>query len=225
MSRLPEGDDPLAALLCLQELGIAAYGLSGPFEEIEPLIKQFSAYGKLPFLAVPAMDRPPKVWKACIRWLLEAGVRAIGVGARERAYHEAVWSLFPRYGGSPPKYPGRPESAPILLADSRAAYYLDEDFTLSRPIACTLDMTEAILAAEAEPCDALLFLIEGIDCAEHFALNLPFLQKAACLLAHDAPALEHCLNAYPGRAMVDARSEIEEDELNRIAGAYGAVIR
>ena len=219
------GDSALACLLCLQELGIAAFGLAGSFERVEPLLRVLYPYAKTPLLAAPLPDREPEVWVACARWVLEAGARLFAMADSPAVYLEALLPLLAEYECAPFKAAACPGGAPILLADPGGAYYLYEDFSLSEPVEMSVDMAQAILEAEEEGADALLFEIADLEDAENFVQNIAMARRAVCILAHDAGALEYCLLSYPGRALLDSRSEMEREALERLAREYGALIR
>ena len=220
-----DGDSLLACLLCLQGLGIKGFGLSGSFESIESEISKLLPYVSVELLALPYLDRPIEVWTACLRWLFEIGIRAIGLYSCEDAFTESTEMMCRIYDHMAVKYPPRTEDAPILLADSRTVFYLEEDFSLSEPIECEVDMLAQFVAYEDAGYYALLIEVHDNAAAENFALNRDMTRTAVCFLSDDPESLEHSLRAYVGRALVDSRSEIPETELLDIAGRYGAMIR
>ena len=86
-------------------------------------------------------------------------------------------------------------------------------------------MTDAILHAEEEGYDALLIHVENIDDAYHFGRNTHMLRQAACILAENEEALESALLQFNGRAIIDARSDVDDATMRALAKGYGALIR
>lgn len=214
-------EEVLAALLCLQELGICGFGLDFGHVTAGVLaqLNQLTPYAKVPLLA-----RPDSAASASqMASLLQAGARLLCCTAGEEvqtaAAHQAVAETV--LIAPPP----RPEDAPLLLCDESGVYYLEEDFTLSEEIPCSRDMSEAILDQEEQAVDALCFHITSVDDALHFGENAHMARCAVCLLAEQEEALETALSLYCGRALVDARSDVEEETLLALAARYGGVVR
>ena len=219
------GSSLLACFLCLQGLGVKALGLSGTFERIDEEIPKLLPYTSVELVASPIIDRPADMWNMCMRWLFESGIRGIGLGRCGDDIGDSTALMCGLYDRMAVKLPARPEDTPILLADSRNVFYIEEDFTLSEPIECEVDMLASFVEQEDAGFDALLIEIRDRADAENFAANRDMPRAAICFLTDDAEALELCLQSYIGRALVDARSAIPEDELIEIAGRYSAMIR
>lgn len=113
----------------------------------------------------------------------------------------------------------------LVLCGGKAVHYLEEDFSATGPIACEPDMSEAILEAEDQGCDLLLFRVETQEDAEYLSENLHMALDAVGFLAEGEEVLEAALFHYPGRALIDARSDVPEERMQFLAEGYGAVIR
>ena len=220
-----DGDNLLACLLCLQGLGIKGFGLSGAAEQINAEISKLLPYTSITFAAMPNIDQPFAAWGKCLRQLFDAGVRAIGPCPCTDEISQIIEPIVKLYDRIAVKLPPRPEDAPILLADSRNVFYLEEDFSLSESIECEVDMLARFVEQEDAGYDVLLIEIRDRVDAENFAANRDMPRAAVCFLADDPDILEICLRAYTGRALIDARSGMPEQELFDIAGRYGAMIR
>lgn len=212
-----EPEELLACLICLQELGVAAFGLDARTvtAELTAALSELLPYAKTP-LFVRLKNADENAYAA----LLRAGVDFVFA---DDAQYEAAQRAA--QAARPVQHPPRPEDAPLLLCDTSGVYYLEEDFTLSEEIECSLDMAEEILEREDEGEDALCFHIETVDDAHFFGLNTHMMRGAVCILAEGAELLEIALAHYPGRALIDARSDVEEQALAALAAGYGAVIR
>ena len=212
--RLPEEPPLLAALLCLQELGIAAFGIEFPrvTGEILELFTQLAPYAKVPLLA-----RPETADRQGYESLLRAGVDHLC--ADSEFARSAVAST------TPVARPPRQEDAPLLLCDATGVYYLEEDFTVSDEIECSLDMSDEILELEDTAVDALCFHVVSTGDAMELGRNAHMARCASCILAEGEGPLETALALYTCRALIDARSDVEEETMQALARAYGAIIR
>lgn len=211
-----EPEKLLAALLCLQTLDIAGFGLE--FTHVNSAI--ISLYAELaPYAKVSLVASPVQVSPADRAALARAGVEVLFLPSEQQPDHEFA-SLQTRL-----TIPPRPESAPLLLCDASGVYYLEEDFTLSQEIDCSRDMLESILEQEELAVDALYFRIKTPDDAYFFGLNIHMARCAVCIRAEGAELLEFALILYSGRALIDARSDVDKATLQALAKSYGAVIR
>jgi 5-methyltetrahydrofolate--homocysteine methyltransferase len=178
---------------------------------------------------------------ACLLCLQELGIAGFGWRHsspdtdmpalwRELAPYAKVPLIIEESGGlsllSPAESrPPRPEDAPLLLCAGSGVYYLEEDFTITSSLPCEPDMCGEILEAEDEGSDVLLFHVETLEDAEHLGRNCHLAVDAVGILAESEEALEAALLHYPGRALVDARSDVPEERLQYLAEGYGAVVR
>lgn len=201
-------EEGLAALLCLQELGIRSFGFAfsrgGTERAALELFAAIRPYAKIPLCCHGVEERAP---------LARAGV--------EYFWQEDGGLQRETAGVVPP----RPEDAPLLLCDESGVYYLEEDFTLSEPITCSRDMLEEILEQEDQAFDALCFHVKNVDDAHFLGGNAHMVRSGVCILAEGEEALEMALVYYCGRALADSRSDVEDAALRRLAGAYGAIVR
>lgn len=213
-----EREELLAALLCLQELGIAAFGLDFPrvTDEVAELFDHLAPYAQVPLLARPESPADAAQFSS----LLRAGAEYLACGQAAKNAAFAAIAATPSYARPP-----RPEDSPLLLCDGSGVYYLEEDFTLSDEMECSLDMAGEILKQEDLGYDALCFLVETVDDAHFFGLNAHLARCAVCVRAAGPEALEMALLLYSGRALIDSRSEVEKDTLHLLARQYGALIR
>ncbi len=211
-----DGTDPLAALICLQELGLAAFGVNAELDVVEKIAPILAPYAHIPLFSTTerASNLP---------LLLEARINMLDMtdfSDKECAVVEVMAESFSQSERLP-----RPEDSPLLLADERQVYYLEEDFTLSEPIDCELDIPEQILEAEDSSFDALLFHIKNHDDAINFSQSSYMARCAVCFLAESEELLEVALMHYTGRAIIDSRSDLDDAAMEALAIGYGAIIR
>ncbi len=228
------GSSMLAALVTFQAMGAAAVGMNcseGP-EPMLPVIEDLAHYAAVPLIVKPNAGLPegePPVYgmgaeefSEKVRALLDAGAAIAGgcCGTTEK-HIAALRALMDGYDWSRP-LPER-ESGLVLASDS-AVYFLDEDFELSDEMECEVDMSDALLDAEDEAVDALSIRIRSFDDAYHFAQNAHMAHLPVSFLADGEEELENALFYYPGRAMIDSRSDVDEVKQQELAAGYGAVI-
>lgn len=208
-----EQEELLAALLCLQSLGAAAFGLDvhTVSAEIIDLYAALYPYAEIPLLARATAAVQPERLAA----LGLAGVALLSGKVDSRQLPNVQLPAKSR----------RPEDSPLLLADASGVYYMEEDFTRSGPIACSLDMLDDILEQEEMGFDTLCFHIKSVDDAHFLGQNVHMTRCAVSLLAEDAACLEMALTLYSGRALIDARSDVDDREMEALAAAYGAIVR
>lgn len=208
-----EQEELLAALICLQSLGVAFFGLDADRVSAD-LIDGCAAlypYADVPLLVRLGTAVPPERLHA----LIHSGVSLLaGKVDRQQLPSTPV-----------PERPSRCEDSPLLLADESGVYYIEEDFTRSAPIECERDMLDDILEQEEMGFDALCFHIKSVDDAHFLGQNVHMARCAVSLLAEDAACLEMALTMYSGRALIDARSDVEDGEMDALAAAYGAIVR
>lgn len=113
----------------------------------------------------------------------------------------------------------------IVVCNETDVFYLNEDFELSEPVECELDMTDTLFAAANEGCDAISVHLRSNEDAYSFSLNAHMARLPVSFLAETEEALEAALIYYSGRAIVDCRSEVERGQLEALAAGYGAILR
>jgi methionine synthase I (cobalamin-dependent) len=236
------GGSAVNALVILQELGIAAFGLNccKGANKMSETIAQMRPYAKIPLIAKPSAysfeedtgeltELTPIEMAVEMKELLSAGARIVGGCCKTTPKHiEAIAVAIGEFLEEQEEpSPEEPEetTGDIILADTRQIYklYCDQ-IEFSEPLSCTVDMTDELLQLEEESIDVILVEIDTVDDARDFALNAHMAKLPVCFLSHDEIALRLALLLYNGIAMVDSSSSIEPERLEKIAGKYGAVI-
>ena len=220
--------DPLAALLCLQELGLSGFGLiHREGEDTAGVLERLAPYALIPLLVQLEGGRQTAEELAKEGFeLLAAGARMLAGGAGVTPEHiRGLRRLLDDFDFGAFPLPEGLDDTPLLLTGEGRVYYLEEDFTTSSEIACAMDMSEAILTAEDEGTDALLFRVESVEDAFLLGNNIHMAGTAVSILAGTEEALEMALLYYPGRALVDTRSDISPRVLEELVKGYGAIAR
>ncbi len=220
--------DPLAALICLQELGISAFGLQcddGPHALLEPL-RRLAPYAKVPLIARPGLEGIAPEEVSCSCWeLLAAGARILGGGRGATPDHMRALRILLDdfdYLSFPPPKPS--EDPAVLLADEEDVYYIEEGAIYSPPIDCSAEISTHILNAEEANPDLLLFHLQNVQDAYNLGQNIHLAHTAVCLKADNEEALEIALLYYSGRASIHGESRVSRESLELLAQGYGAVV-
>lgn len=144
----------------------------------------------------------------------------------EQSDRLAPWAQIPFYPlpGQPAKTAAavRLNEASIVTACSSDVFVLEEGFEYSEPLACELDMSEAILQVEDHSNDVLLVRIAHMDDAVHFSINAHMARLPVGFSSDNENALEMALALFNGCAVIDSISEIPRSVLQRLADEYGA---
>lgn len=229
------GGDILSAFVVLQELGMAAFGFSADTAGIgvaaDPL-RRIRPYSRVP-LALTARDLArslpqEEAKEQAARWargMAELGVGILGAfGSGEEEIAAAAQALA-ETDPAPLDRIDYLAAEEIWAANETQVYYLDSNMEYSPPIPCALDMADAVIQAEHEGWDAVCVEVLTPDEGDSISQNNAHLSRTPVVFLSDDPAaLGAALFAYNGRAIVDSRSQLEPEELARIAAKYGAVV-
>ncbi|MBC8546264.1 homocysteine S-methyltransferase family protein [Clostridiaceae bacterium NSJ-31] len=234
--RTLSGADLLAALLTAQSMGAAAFGVncSTGAEGMQPLFERLAPHARVPLIAKPNAGLPdpatgayrvsPDEMAARMAPLFEAGVTIAGGCCGTTPAHLAAIGRAMRGFDFDSVQIEREEDALVVCSETEV-FYLDEDFELSEPVDCELDMTDALMDAGGEGCDAISVHLTSNEDAYCFAQNMHMASLPVSFLAETEEALEAGLIYYNGRALIDSRSEVPRERMEELAVGYGAVLR
>lgn len=236
-----DGGLAVNALIILQELGIAAFGLDCPQgpAALEPTLRAMTEYAKVPLLVCPAavswesesgatVPLSPEELARQLTPLIACGASLVsGTAGATPAHLEQAGEILRRITPAVIFDSNRPIERPdeMILADRNAHYHLYCDqIECSEPLHCSPDMCDEFLRLEEERIDVIVVELDTADEAREFAENAHFATLPVSLFSHDEMALRLALLLYTGKALVDSRSSIEEETLAKIARKYGAII-
>lgn len=224
--RTPSGVDVLAALIVMQGMGAAAFGLNCAKPEIiAEQLERLAPYALIPLVAQPEGARgmvDPAAW---VERYAELGVRLFGgccgTGAADiAALREKLSALKPG-----PFVPREQDEDVIPCASEREARFITPDVDVGETIECSPDLLEDILEAEdSSPQGALKIAILEEDDLDLFAAYQYAVEDALCLWSDVPELLEKALRLYQGRAFWDGTEDLEPEFLAEMSRKYGLVI-
>lgn len=231
------GADMLSCLLVMQSLGAAGFGLNcsaGPDKMLEH-IRRIMPYAKIPIIAKPnagvpkagqehTYDMAPGQMAEHMRALLQEGVQIIGGCCGTTAAHiAAMRRVLDTFDFS--QVHVQPDTLhPIQVANEGEVFFLQEDFELSEPVECSLDMADDLLDAEDEGCSAISVHVSTVDDAYQLGVNCHMAHTPVSILADSAEALEMALLYYNGIAIIDSRSDATRSQMEELSKGYGSPI-
>ena len=232
--RTPTGVDVLAAMIVMQGMGAAAFGVNccEPSVAAEQLAR-LAPYAAVPLIARPSAGLPeegrypigPAEFAAAVPALAAAGARIFGgccgagpehIRAMGAAMAKVDFTAFP-----PPEH----DPDVIPCASEKEARFITPDVDVGETIQCTPDLLEDILSAEEEgPQGALKIAILEEDDLAVFAENQYAVKDALCLWSDVPELLEKALRLYQGRAFWDGTGDLDRPFLEEMSRKYGLVL-
>lgn len=224
----------LSALIVLQELGISAFGICCNDPSVcAELIAEISPYARIPLIAKPHTvytnnsgkhTHSPAQFAAEIRKSLDNGAQIIGgcdgAGSEYIAELNTLLKSYDFNGVSIDR-----QDTALAFATENQRFFLDPETTEFSPaIECGPDMADIITDTCGESYDVLTVMINSPDDAIDFGRNMHMATLPVSFLSDDEISLKMALMLYNGRAIVDTKSLIEPEKLERIAAKYGAVL-
>lgn len=229
------GASALSCLICLQELGAAAFGINCSFgpETLKPIIEEILPYAKIPIIAKPNAGQPdedanyslsPEKMAEEMRPLVEAGVQIIGGccgSTPEHIKHMRKMLDSVKIGSKkPPK-----AEVDLVLSNEKDVFFLVPHQTeISEYIRCSSDMADELLELSESPVDIIAVDLISYDDAIIFAENAYMSQLPIMFRSDSKLALETALILYNGRAAIDKSSSISEIDLEELVKKYGAIL-
>lgn len=222
------GDDILASLVVLQDMGLAAFGMNcseGP-DDMIPIFERIAPYAKIPLIAKPNAGNPaltPIQFSDRCAALLRRGVSIIGgCCGTDPDYISALRHMLDSFDIDCVHIP--PADYKIIAA-ARSVYYLNDDLEYSEPIFCEVDMADTLLEVSGQSCDAVLVHLDTPDDGYRFSLNAHMVDKPVAFESESVEALENALLHYHGKALIVSTScELSHHQLEEIASRYGAIV-
>ncbi len=210
--------DYIAALITLQALGAAAFGIycKDGISAETALIKRAFPHAEIPLIAV--IDSLADTEQQ-LQAVIENGASVLIDIADNIQKHKIVFlkSLPVRY-------------SPDTLKDSYAAaadrevFFLSDSLTLSEPLYCSYGMADELIDLDDENINAIYIELTSADDASCLADNADMTKLPFVIHSNDATAIEAALRYFQGRLIIDTKCDIDEPKLLALAQKYGAIL-
>jgi 5-methyltetrahydrofolate--homocysteine methyltransferase len=214
----------LAALITLQAMGAAAYGLCGtPSSEMLSAVKGMLPYAAIPFalLADAEPGQSPTAFAESLRSFVEAGVRMIGCGRNTSQEHQLkLQQMLKNYG--PLEISKEPDC--YAAATEREVFFLGDDIEFSHPLSCSSSLGDKLIRLDDERVSAALVLLESVNDSVLLSQNSLMAKLPIAVRADSSAVLEAALRYFQGRLIIDSSSPIEAEILEPLAAKYGAIL-
>lgn len=216
------GGKELGYLVTLQNLGLSAIGFdvtpeSDP-EEVRRIAQEIMRYSKIPLYV--RLDGE-NAYPVFLRKFQDCRSVVFDCSALDENRFEAVNKVVSEF--APPKTGGGDDS--FVAANHRQAFFLNpEHITFSPAIDIECDMAEELIDFDDEAYDVIAVEINSHDDGFHLSQNLHWLELPVMFRAQTEEALRMALCYYNGRALVDSECFIDDGNLRKIAGEYGAIV-
>ena len=229
------GTSAISALVCLQEMGISAFGLNccNTPEEMREIIADLAPYAKIPLIAKPNANTAtengncsltPEEMATQMLNIVESGATYIGGGIGATPAH--IKAIFEKCKGFKPqsKYNDELNDMLVLCNQNQAFFLSPDNIEVSEYIECCQDMSDILLELEDTNTDIIGVELFTADDAVLFMQNVHMASLPVIFKSQSITALTTALILYPGRACIDSRCDLSEDVLLSLSQKYGAII-
>lgn len=223
----PLGSDVLSSLICLQEIGIAGFGISVDFcdDNLDIIIDKIIPYAKIPIIVKMNGDLfNTKDLYSKTECLFRNGVQMIETGKNVNSVQlDVIRKSMDNYDFKSvlvEQY----ETQIVLSNDSQVFFLSTENIKLSEPVPCSVDMSDIIFEMNETNYDVIMIELLNYDDAVFFSQNAHMLRLPVIFKSESRIALETALILFTGRAMIDSDCSIDRYDLECLAKKYGDVV-
>ena len=213
-----EDTDYIAALITLQSLGAAAFGIyctDGSAAETA-LIKKAFPHAAIPLIAVINTETDSQEQ---LQEMSKNGASIFIDTAKHIQKHKIVFLK-----NLPVKYNPDTEKDDYAAAIDREAFFLPEHLMLSEPLYCGYDMSDELIDFDDETVNAIYIELNSADDASYLADNSNMTKLPFIIHSNDPVAVEAALRCFQGRLIIDTKCDIDEQTLAALSQKYGAIL-
>lgn len=208
------GADSTAALLTLQSLGAAAFGIAckDGNEELCSQLEHLLPHAEIPLAAVGVFKSED------ITGLTSSGASIfISSGAAVDS------SIFTEILSSNSAFESGAEKDSFAAAVESEAFFLPDDLVFSAPLECGYDLAEDLIDLDDENINTILVRLNSSDDVSLLASQGGFSRLPVTVNSNDINTLEAALRYFPGRLIIDTHCDIPRKTIRSLAGKYGAI--
>lgn len=227
------GTDVTAALVVMQALGVAAFGLNcsvGPEDMLEQL-RRMRPYARIPLIAKPnagtpvvvdgrvTYNCPPEEFARCVPDMVKSGACVFGGCCGTDETHIAA---IKRSLAGLEMQPPAPEHDDLLLcATEKKPFYLDPSARPESILDCGEDLEDDLSDELEEDGEMVAVRINSQEDVDSFADCQYMITKPLCLVCDDAELLERAVRSYQGLALYSG--DLSDTELAPLVEKYGII--
>lgn len=235
--RTASGTDVLSALIVMQGMGVAAFGINCcTLETTVEQLERLYPYAHIPLIAKPSAGLPettngvtvyptsPADFAQGAAALAQSGAVIFGGCCGTTQEHIAALKAAVEQVDFAAILPPELDSDLIPCASEREARFITADVDIGDALECTPDLLEDILDAEDGGDGALKIAIYSQDDLDIFAENQYAIEDALCICTDVPELLEGALRTYHGRALWDGTCDLPDLFLQEMSVKYGLVV-
>ena len=213
-----EDTDYIAALITLQALGAAAFGIycTDGIKHETALIKKAFPHAEIPLIAVINTETDTQNE---LKRISEKGA-SIFIDAAENIQKQKIDFLKKL----PVKFNINSEKDSFAAAIDREVFFLPETLVFSEPLYCSYDMSDELIDFDDENINAIYIELTSTDDASYLSDNSNMSKLPFIIHSNDFTAIEAALRYFQGRLIIDTKCDIDEQKLQKLARKYGAIL-
>lgn len=207
----------LAALICLQEMGVSAFGIACECEIADfcEIISELAHYAKVPLIAHIQGDD-----ETCVTELIQSGAQVI-ISAAYCDYSKPRSKMR----NTADSFDDEASEGLLVLSNEDQAFFLSPDnIEISEYLQSAQDMADILIDLSQTSIDIIGIELFSPDDAVLFMENVHMSSLPVIFKSQSITALTTALILYPGRACIDSCCGLDEEVLCNLAKKYGAII-
>ena len=210
--------DYISALITLQSLGAAAFGIysTDGAGELSILLEKALPHAEIPLIAVEDMN---SLDDAALKRLSYSGA-SIYLNTAPDPDGETAKKLLSLTSVFDPDT----EKDSYAAAVESEVFFLSDNIELSEPIECDWGMSYDLIDMDDENINSVCIVLNSSDDVSLLAVNSDMSRLPLTVHTNDSNTLEAALRYFTGRLIVDSRCAIERSELDALCEKYGAIV-
>ncbi len=210
--------DYIAALITLQSLGAAAFGIysTDGIHELPELLHDILPHAEIPLIAVGDFS---ELEEAELKNLVSSGASVL-INTSMQPKEQTTRTLL----GCKSRFDPDNEKDSYAAAVESEVFFLSENIELSEPIGCDYGMSDDLIDMDDENINSICVRLDTGDDVSVLVVNSNMSRLPVTVHTNDVTTLEAALRYFTGRLIVDSRCAIERSELEVLCQKYGAIL-
>ncbi len=210
--------DYIAALITLQSLGAAAFGISSTdgIDKLPELLETALPHAEIPLIAVADLN---SLDKTELRRMAYSGA-SVFINTAPDPDGSTADSLSELAVVFEPES----EKDSYAAAVESEVFFLPDNIELSQPIECDWGMSDDLIDMDDENINSVCIILKSSDDVSLLAVNSNMSRLPVTVHANETNTLEAALRYFTGRLIVDSRCAIDKDQIRQLCDKYGAIL-